>query len=40
MAANQLAPQADLVIGIGTRLTDFTTGSKALFPIRMLSFCC
>lgn len=31
MAANQLAPQADLVIGIGTRLTDFTTGSKALF---------
>ena len=31
MAANQLAPKADLVIGIGTRLTDFTTGSKALF---------
>lgn len=31
MAANQLAPQADLVIGVGTRLTDFTTGSKALF---------
>ncbi|WP_275211715.1 thiamine pyrophosphate-dependent enzyme, partial [Citrobacter freundii] len=31
MAANQLAPQTDLVIGIGTRLTDFTTGSKALF---------
>lgn len=31
MAANQLATQADLVIGIGTRLTDFTTGSKALF---------
>lgn len=31
MAANQLAPVADLVIGIGTRLTDFTTGSKALF---------
>ncbi|GDX07900.1 3D-(3,5/4)-trihydroxycyclohexane-1,2-dione acylhydrolase (decyclizing) [Buttiauxella sp. A111] len=31
LAANQLAPQADLVIGIGTRLTDFTTGSKALF---------
>lgn len=23
--------KADLVIGIGTRLTDFTTGSKALF---------
>lgn len=31
LAANQLAPQADLVIGVGTRLTDFTTGSKALF---------
>lgn len=31
MAANQLAPLADLVIGVGTRLTDFTTGSKALF---------
>lgn len=31
MAANQLATRADLVIGIGTRLTDFTTGSKALF---------
>ncbi len=31
MAANRLAPQADLVIGVGTRLTDFTTGSKALF---------
>lgn len=31
MSANQLAPQADLVIGVGTRLTDFTTGSKALF---------
>lgn len=31
MAANQLAPQADLVIGIGTRLTDLITGSKALF---------
>ncbi|EMK5831977.1 3D-(3,5/4)-trihydroxycyclohexane-1,2-dione acylhydrolase (decyclizing) [Citrobacter sedlakii] len=31
LAANKLAPQADLVIGVGTRLTDFTTGSKALF---------
>lgn len=31
LAANLLAPQADLIIGIGTRLTDFTTGSKALF---------
>jgi 3D-(3,5/4)-trihydroxycyclohexane-1,2-dione acylhydrolase (decyclizing) len=30
-AANQIATEADLVIGIGTRLTDFTTGSKELF---------
>lgn len=30
-AANIIATQADLVIGIGTRLTDFTTGSKELF---------
>lgn len=31
LAANRLAPQADLIIGVGTRLTDFTTGSKSLF---------
>jgi 3D-(3,5/4)-trihydroxycyclohexane-1,2-dione acylhydrolase (decyclizing) len=30
-AANRLAADADLVIGVGTRLTDFTTGSRALF---------
>jgi 3D-(3,5/4)-trihydroxycyclohexane-1,2-dione acylhydrolase (decyclizing) len=30
-AANALAEQADLVICIGTRLTDFTTGSHSLF---------
>jgi 3D-(3,5/4)-trihydroxycyclohexane-1,2-dione acylhydrolase (decyclizing) len=30
-AANRLAAQADLVIGVGTRLSDFTTGSRALF---------
>jgi 3D-(3,5/4)-trihydroxycyclohexane-1,2-dione acylhydrolase (decyclizing) len=30
-AANSLAEQADLVICIGTRLTDFTTGSHSLF---------
>jgi 3D-(3,5/4)-trihydroxycyclohexane-1,2-dione acylhydrolase (decyclizing) len=30
-AANTIATQADLVIGVGTRLTDFTTGSKELF---------
>lgn len=31
LAANLLAKEADLVIGIGTRFTDFTTGSKQLF---------
>ncbi len=31
-AANRLAAKADLVIGIGTRLQDFTTGSRTLFP--------
>lgn len=31
LAANQLAQQADLIIGIGTRYTDFTTSSKWLF---------
>jgi len=30
-AANAAAGAADLVIGIGTRLADFTTGSRALF---------
>ena len=30
-AANALAAQADLVIAIGTRLQDFTSGSRALF---------
>ncbi|MBV8183916.1 MAG: 3D-(3,5/4)-trihydroxycyclohexane-1,2-dione acylhydrolase (decyclizing), partial [Hyphomicrobiales bacterium] len=30
-AANALAAKADLIIGIGTRLQDFTTGSWALF---------
>lgn len=30
-AANLIAAEADLVIGIGTRFTDFTTGSKSLF---------
>ncbi|MCL6740796.1 3D-(3,5/4)-trihydroxycyclohexane-1,2-dione acylhydrolase (decyclizing) [Sphingomonas sp. RB56-2] len=30
-AANSAAAEADLVIGIGTRLQDFTTGSWALF---------
>ncbi len=30
-AANDLAKQADVVIGVGTRYTDFTTASKWLF---------
>ena len=30
-AANAIAHQADLVIGVGTRFTDFTTGSKSVF---------
>jgi len=30
-AANEIARGADLVIGIGTRFTDFTTGSKSVF---------
>ena len=30
-AANAAAQEADLVIGIGTRLQDFTTGSRSLF---------
>ena len=31
-AANALAQDADLVLAVGTRLQDFTTGSHALFP--------
>jgi len=30
-AANVIAREADLVIGVGTRFTDFTTASKSLF---------
>ena len=30
-AANALAAEADLVLGVGTRLQDFTSGSRALF---------
>ncbi|OYD07396.1 3D-(3,5/4)-trihydroxycyclohexane-1,2-dione acylhydrolase (decyclizing) [Paludifilum halophilum] len=30
-AANRIAKEADLVIGVGTRYTDFTTSSKQLF---------
>src|SRR4051794_17030815 len=31
-AANTLAREADLILGVGTRLQDFTTGSRALVP--------
>ena len=31
-AANELAREADLVLAVGTRLQDFTTGSHALYP--------
>ena len=31
-AANTLAHEADLVLAVGTRLQDFTTGSHSLFP--------
>ena len=31
-AANRLAREADLILGVGTRLQDFTTGSRALLP--------
>ena len=31
-AANVIAKEADLIIGIGTRFTDFTTASKSLYP--------
>jgi 3D-(3,5/4)-trihydroxycyclohexane-1,2-dione acylhydrolase (decyclizing) len=35
-AANRAAEAADLVIGIGTRLQDFTTGSRTLFAGKRL----
>ena len=31
-AANEIAKKADLIIGVGTRFTDFTTASKSLYP--------
>jgi len=37
-AANSLAKEADLIIGIGTRFTDFTTSSKQLFQNKAVSF--
>ena len=38
LAANIIARQADLVIGVGTRYTDFTTSSKWLFQNPALDF--
>ncbi|PLV50808.1 3D-(3,5/4)-trihydroxycyclohexane-1,2-dione acylhydrolase (decyclizing) [Erwinia sp. B116] len=38
LAANLLAKEADLVIGIGTRYTDFTTASKWIFQHPDVSF--
>jgi 3D-(3,5/4)-trihydroxycyclohexane-1,2-dione acylhydrolase (decyclizing) len=32
LAANRLAHEADLVLGVGTRWTDFTTASNTAFP--------
>ncbi len=31
LSANMIAREADLIIGVGTKLSDFTTGSKELF---------
>ena len=38
LAANLLAKEADLVIGVGTRYTDFTTASKWIFQHPDVSF--
>lgn len=38
LAANTIAKDADLIIGIGTRFTDFTTASKSLFKNKEVSF--
>ncbi|PEC81990.1 3D-(3,5/4)-trihydroxycyclohexane-1,2-dione acylhydrolase (decyclizing) [Bacillus cereus] len=38
IAANIIAKDADLVIGIGTRFTDFTTASKQLFQNEEVEF--
>lgn len=37
-AANKVAKEADVIIGIGTRLTDFTTASKSLFTNKEVDF--
>jgi 3D-(3,5/4)-trihydroxycyclohexane-1,2-dione acylhydrolase (decyclizing) len=38
MFANSLANQADVIIGIGTRYTDFTTASNTLFTFPQVQF--
>lgn len=38
LAANTIAQKADLVIGVGTRYTDFTTASKSLFQNEEVEF--
>jgi len=38
LAANQLAKEADIIIGVGTRYTDFTSSSKWLFQHPNVSF--
>lgn len=38
LAANTIAAQADLIIGVGTRCTDFTTSSKWLFQNGKVGF--
>lgn len=38
LAANLIAKDADLVIGVGTRFTDFTTASKSLFKNNNVDF--
>jgi 3D-(3,5/4)-trihydroxycyclohexane-1,2-dione acylhydrolase (decyclizing) len=37
-ACNELAEQADLVLAVGTRLTDFATGSQSLFQSEDVRF--
>lgn len=37
-AANEIASHADVIIGIGTRYTDFTTSSKWLFKNKNVTF--
>lgn len=38
LAANRLAQQADLIIGVGTRYSDFTTSSKSAFENTEVQF--